>query len=525
MRIKTMTALMIIFLISRIVAADHIDVDRLPLGDESKRYHYVKAELNKILNTDSNVVVDKESMIDDLASKRIVMVGETHTDQSHHDMQLDIIRGLHERGKKVILALEMFNPAQDSLLAQWTAGKMTEDEWLKADGFFVSWGHNYRYYKEIFDYCRDNDIALKGVNVPSKYASRINRVGIAGLSDEERAAIPDIHLENQEHRFYFASATQGMDATMPSFFPNMYAAQSLWDTAMGEGSIRHALANPDAVVVTLAGSGHVVYNFGIGRIIQDRSELSFASVVAVGVDEEVEEFGMMKVRRHLEKEKADDEAAKHKKAKSGFFKRLFGGKRDKSDAKVAEMPIVEKTKPAMAHAPMKDTPGKKGKMPSGMPGMPPPTSSETATVAKKESGGMPKSQKSAMSMHMGMGMEDSTPYKVVTRSLADYIWGKPLMTQELYPSLGFSAKMQGIDTLLITRVLPETIAWENGLKRGDLILAVDNKCFTNIIDYQIYKTSKNWDDDITFSLIRDGKKKTLRFKIEPLEEDCPCAKD
>ena len=36
---------------------------------------------------------------------------------------------------------------------------------------------------------------------------------------------------------------------------------------MGEGAIKIAKENPDAVVVVLAGSGHVVYNLGIGRII------------------------------------------------------------------------------------------------------------------------------------------------------------------------------------------------------------------------------------------------------------------
>lgn len=519
---RIITTLMMVLMVSSMSAADHIDTDRLPLGDEAKRYQYVKAQLNKILDTDENIVVDKEAMIDNLASKRIVMIGETHTNQDHHDIQLDIIRGLHERGKTVILALEMFNPAQDSLLEQWTAGKMTEDEWLRADGFFVTWGHNYRYYKAIFDYCRDNDIAIKGVNAAPKLASRINKIGIAGLSDEERAALPEIHLENQQHRFYFASATQGMDATMPSFFGNMYAAQSLWDTAMGEGSIKHALANPDAVIVTLAGSGHVAYNFGIGRIIQDRSELSFASVVAVDVDEDAEEFGMMKVRRHLEKEKTDDAAAKNKQAKGGFFKRLFGGKKNKSEAKAEAAPTMKSEKSAMPHMAMTEAKSEPGKMPAGMPGMNPPASSETAMDAKKAD---PRGMKKTNAHGMPMGMGDDTPYKVVSRSLANYIWGKPQMKKELYPSLGLSAKMQGSDSLLVSRILPETIAWENGLRRGDIILTIDGKSFTDIIDYKIYLTSKNWDDTITFSMIRDGKQKTLSFNIEPLEEDCPCDKD
>ncbi|MCK5520289.1 MAG: PDZ domain-containing protein, partial [Candidatus Marinimicrobia bacterium] len=131
---------------------------------------------------------------------------------------------------------------------------------------------------------------------------------------------------------------------------------------------------------------------------------------------------------------------------------------------------------------------------------------------------------SGMPAHMTMmGMDsDNTPFKIVTKSLANYLWGMPLMKKEKYPSVGVSAKMQG-DTLLVSRILPETIAFENGIHRGDIITAVDGKTFPNIIEYKIYMNYKNWGEKISFDILRDGEKKNITFVIEQKEEDCDCA--
>ncbi len=440
-----------------------IDTDRLPIGDAAKKFDYVKVGLGKILDTDRNANLNRDELIRALLEQRVVMIGETHTNLRHHELQLDVIRGLTEAGKPVVLALEFFTPAQDSVLQLWSDGRLSQDEFMRASGYFDTWGHNYRYYAPIFNYCRDHAIPMKGVNVPSEYPSKVNRVGLAGLSEEDRLALPDVHLSSEEHRFFFKSATQGMDATMPAFFENMYEAQSLWDTAMGEGAITCAKDYPDAIVVVLAGSGHVAYNLGIGRILADRSDLPFASVMPVDVSPETEEFAMVQMRRD------GDAQAKQKTGTvrgKGFFKRIFRKK-----GKTVHPPVKSE---AMAKDPA------------------------AASMTKKANPHMPD---------MSEG-----PYKVVIRSLGDYLCGEPEMQQEAYPSFGFSFRMAG-DSLVISRVYPGTLAWDKGLRKGDVIRRIDGKIFTDATEMKIYLQTKNWDDAISFDLIRDGEDRTQAFTI------------
>lgn len=406
------------------------DSDRLPIGDSNKKYNFCTVKLDKIFNTNNNKESAFDEMINDLKQKRIVMIGESHTNQLHHDVQFEVIKGLVESGKPVVLALEMFNPGQNDALALWSSGKTDPDTFLEQTDFLTTWSHNYRYYKPIFDYCREKQIPIYGTNVERKYASKINMGGLSSLTDEDLQILPYIDTANVEHKFLINVMMDGMDASMPKQFVNMYAAQCLWDAAMGEGAIEAAKKHPEATIVVLAGSGHVVYNLGIGRIIKDKSDLPFASVVTVDIPNKTNHSGMDKVNKDPEKDK------------------------------------------------------------------------NTTTISPHS---------------MGMMSMDGTPSRTVIRSYADYLFGKSEVKQEKYPSFGFSLKDTESSEYLIDKIFPQTIAYENGLQKGDLIQFVDGKSFDNLFELKKYLHFKNWDEEITFKIQRDSESKEITFIIKPVK--------
>jgi len=414
--------------------AQSFDSDRLPVGDINKKYNFCAVKLDKIFNTNRNTETSFDEMINDLKQNRIVMIGESHTNQLHHDVQYEVIKGLVEAGKPVVLALEMFNPQQNEKLATWSSGKTDPNTFLEQTDFLTTWSHNYRYYKSIFDYCREKHIPIYGVNVERKYASKINMSGLSSLTEEEISILPHIDISNIEHKFLINVMMGGMDASMPKQFENMYAAQCLWDAAMGEGAIEAAKKHPEATVVVLAGSGHVVYNLGIGRIIKDKSNFSFASVVTVDIPEKTKEESMTKVKKDLEKESGKD-------------------KKTTSD-----------------------------------------------------------------SPHSMFGM-DHIPNRVVVRSYADYLIGKREMKEDKYPAFGFSLKDSDSKEYIIERVLPGTIAYENGLKKADLIQSVDGKFFDSLFELKKYLHFKNWNEEISFKVKRGDKLENITFVILPVKTD------
>lgn len=458
-KLKINTLVFALFLSVTANMAQDFDAERLPVGDVNRKYDFCTVKLDKIFDTKESKEVPFDQMITELKNYQIVMVGESHTNQLYHDVELEVIKGLVEAGKPVVLALEMFNSKQDEALAAWSSGSTDPNTFMEQTDFLTTWGHNFRYYKTIFDYAREKYIPIYGANIDKQYTSKIGRGGVASLTEEDLKVIPEIDTANIEHKFLIKVLMQGMDATMPDQFNNMYPAQSLWDAAMGEGAIRAAQKHPDATVVLLAGSGHVIYNIGIGRIIQDRSNFSFASVVPVDISQKVKDEGMMQIRKNMKGEKEKDTKAVQDKSEIS----------EKKNESTSKENVSEKEKPANPHS---------------------------------------------------MMMMDETPYKIVVKSYADFIWGVKEMKQELYPAFGFSIK----DELTnggypIERVLPNAIAYENGLKKNDVILSIDGKSFNNSTELKKHLQFKNWDEQIVFKIKRDDEYKDITFVIKPVKTD------
>lgn len=432
--------------------AQSFDSDRLPIGDINKKYDFCSVNLDKIFNTNTNRESSFDEMINDLRHKRIIMIGESHTNQLHHDVQFEVIKGLVESEKPVVLALEMFNPNQNDALAEWSSGNTDPNTFLEQTDFLTTWSHNYRYYKAIFDYAREKHIPIYGANIERKYASKINMGGLASLTDEDIIALPHIDTSTIEHKFLIKVLMEGMDAVMPQQFKNMYPAQSLWDAAMGIGAIEAAKKHPDAVVVVLAGSGHVVYNLGIGRTIKNNSNFPFASVVTVDIPQKTEESGMVKVKKDLEKE---------------------GEKKLTSETNTELM--------------------------------------KTKSITKEEN--LTKQNPHALDV------KNKIPNRIVIRSYGDYLIGKQEMKQEKYPSFGFSLKDFDNKEIWIDRAFPGTIAYENGFRKGDIILSIDDNSFDSLFEMKKYLHFKNWGEQISFKIKRADEYKDISFEIQPIEKE------
>ncbi len=286
---------------------DDFNVNRLPIGNSTTKYDFVAVKLNQIFDATEKQHILPAQFFEKLKTKRVVMVGESHTNNEHHQVEFQVIKGLVEAGQKVCLALEMFMPHQNLDLQAFIEGKYPTTDFMDSTGWYDSWGYNYRMYQPIFEYAREKKIKLYGVNIKRDYVSKVGRMGLKGLSADELKSIPEIDTTNIEHRFLVKVYFTGSDALTPELFNSRYQAQCLWDAAMAEGIIQAANENPQATVVLLAGSGHVAYNLGIGKIIQKRSGLPFASVIAVDVPQKKQNTLMETMYKHRKTEKDEKE--------------------------------------------------------------------------------------------------------------------------------------------------------------------------------------------------------------------------
>src|SRR4029078_11968817 len=131
-------------------------------------------------------------------------------------------------------------------------------------------------YAPIFRYAHEQGIPVRALNIPSGLASAAAKVGIAGLSAEQRASLPhDISTADEGYRSRLHRAFEMHKDPNPNAFEHFVEAQLLWDEGMAESAAAYISANPERAMVILVGSGHVAFGSGIPKRLERRIHASY----------------------------------------------------------------------------------------------------------------------------------------------------------------------------------------------------------------------------------------------------------
>jgi uncharacterized iron-regulated protein len=229
---------------------------------------------------DLNATLSLDKLAAQLAGKRVVFVGETHDRYDHHLNQLEIIRQLHQSDPNVVIGVEYFQQPFQTQVDDYIAGRTTETEFLRSTEYFQRWGYDYRLYAPIFRFAREQHIPVRALNVPSDVVSTVAKVGIVGLSTQQRAYLPkEIPPADEEYRSRLRRAFAGHKDTKPAAFDHFVEAQLTWDEGMAQSAAAYLIANPDRRMVILAGSGHLIFGSGFPKRLERQTHATFAIVL------------------------------------------------------------------------------------------------------------------------------------------------------------------------------------------------------------------------------------------------------
>jgi uncharacterized iron-regulated protein len=243
-------------------------------------------KVGTIVRTETGQIVSFEELMADLEGVRIVYAGERHDNQAHHDVQLKILRALQEKDPTLLVGMEMFVKSDQHALDQWSAGRLDEETFLKEVDWEKKWKFDFALYCAILNFIREKSLKVVAVNAPRQIVKKVARVGLDGLSGEEREQIAQhVDTSGEEHRAYVESAFSAHEFDEISAFAFFYEAQCVWEDSMAE-AISRALNNKRVVVIT--GNGHIAYKFGIPHRVFKRTKVSFRTVMPLNVGTEVE---------------------------------------------------------------------------------------------------------------------------------------------------------------------------------------------------------------------------------------------
>ena len=222
----------------------------------------------------------KETVMSDviaaLKQNRIIIVGEHHSNITHHEAQVNVIRSLKESGVQVAIGLEMFRSDSQPALDRWVAGDIGEEEFQEI--FYDNWGYSWANYRVIFDYARAEKMPMIGLNVPRDITRQVARQGFQSLNKEQKGKLSNIACRVDKEYMDYIKKAFGGHAHGKLDFTYFCEAQLVWDTMMAINALEFLKKNPDAVVIVLTGTGHAQKN-AIPRQIRERSDVAHAVIL------------------------------------------------------------------------------------------------------------------------------------------------------------------------------------------------------------------------------------------------------
>jgi uncharacterized iron-regulated protein len=210
-----------------------------------------------------------------LARSRAVSVGETHDQANDHLAQLEVLKGLAAaHGGKVTVGFEMLNEGLQGVLDDYASGGLSEEEFLRKADWQKEWGFPFALYKPLFDFIRERGLKAAAINAPRNLVTKTARLGLEGLSAQEKARLPeDMKLsDDPRYRAFLRAAFAGHGGAsaqfralaMPSVTWEHYLqAMMVWNEVMAANAASRLNADPDSAFLVVAGNGHVMYGAGI----------------------------------------------------------------------------------------------------------------------------------------------------------------------------------------------------------------------------------------------------------------------
>jgi uncharacterized iron-regulated protein len=238
---------------------------------------------DKVLRVRDGKIITFAGMIDDVKKADFVFVGEVHDMSEHHRAELDIIRAVHESAMPIAVGLEMFRADSQGALDSWVRGKLSVEKFLPA--YYDNWREPWPLYRDIFQYARDQEIPLLGLNVPDRIAEKVARQGFASLTQAERRQLPPGISCNVDPTYMeFIRKAYAGHPMHDRGFVNFCEAQMVWDKAMAWHLITYVKKKPGRTVVVLAGVGHA-WKRGIPEQVGADSKYTYRVVLPLIPDQ------------------------------------------------------------------------------------------------------------------------------------------------------------------------------------------------------------------------------------------------
>lgn len=197
----------------------------------------------------------------ELLENDAICVGEQHAQAPHHYAEAWLLELLATRASIVGLELgvgfEMFQYPFQHALSAFQSSAIEEEDLLRRTEYAERWGYPIAFYRPLLEQARDRRLGMVALNAPKELTREVAKSGIDGLGARRAYELPELDLNDEEHRADFQRRMRNHPGLRPESLDRYYQAQVLWDEVMAERAaswlIRHA---PVRRLMIVAGQAH-----------------------------------------------------------------------------------------------------------------------------------------------------------------------------------------------------------------------------------------------------------------------------
>ena len=213
-------------------------------------------------------VIEHAALLERVAGRQVVLLGETHDRFDIHRWQLHVAAGLLARRGNIAMGFEMFPRRVQPVLDEWVAGGLSTAEFLEKVEWKTVWGFDAALYLPLFQFCRQFGVPMLALNCHRPLVTRVGKEGWDAIPEDERDGLTPSKPASVAHRQYLFDLTGGGRAdrqvTGPQdpAFDRFVRAQQTWDRAFA-CNIAKALDRAEPpLVIGIIGRGHLDFGHG-----------------------------------------------------------------------------------------------------------------------------------------------------------------------------------------------------------------------------------------------------------------------
>lgn len=228
---------------------------------------------NKWINPASGEPRAVDDVINDVAKKRVVLLGEHHGNAAHHHWQRDVLERLYALRPGLSVALEMLPRDKNSVVEGYIAKKISLAQFVEQSEWDVYWSYPIELYAPVLEWLQRRSVPTQPVNIDRQWLDDVSARGL----DQARAAKDSAPIENpaKPNREYLTTLAHSFrrhrlpatdeagKAEEREKFKRFVDVQLAWDKVLADGVKKMVDAELNLPVVLLAGTWHVVNRHGV----------------------------------------------------------------------------------------------------------------------------------------------------------------------------------------------------------------------------------------------------------------------